>query len=80
MINSPFYIIPDNCQTLRFMFFVIKTLFCKKSIRQRLTRVSPSHRNITLKKLYKLASWFDVNILYMEIKPNFSTNVPDKTR
>lgn len=80
MIDSTFHIIPDNCQTLWSMFSVIKTQFCKRSIRRRLTRVSPSHRNILLKNLYKFASWFHVNIQYMKIKPNSSTNVPDKDR
>lgn len=80
MIDSPFYIIPDNCQALSCRVSVIKTQFCKRSIKQCWTRVSPSQRNIRFKNLYKLASSLHVNIQYMKIKPNFSTNVPDKNR
>lgn len=78
MIPGPFYIIPDNSQTLSCMFSWRKTRFCKRTFSRSWTRVSPSRRNITLKNLSKLPSQLQVNIQHMKIKPNSPTNVPDK--
>lgn len=62
------------------MFFGIKTRFCKRSVRRRLSRVSPSRRNILFKNFYKLSRTLHVNIQYMKIKLNSSANVPDKNQ